>query len=411
VSEYLDCNAVNYNEQVNSRNIALSALESETGTNLQSTETMHSTAYTAGNLDLAVDALAALLKDFGQNAFDMPTMAAATLNARCEAWAKHILFATVPPDHKTTARSARASSSEAFLADLPSEALYLSGGKRDWNSLRLFFQQHRRLEKEYVQTSLNDLRNVIWTCVREFDQSSQSETQTDHRMKNQMERLQSVLLSNDLEEMKHAVISTITSINQMMEQQRQQQKTRMEGLHSRIRELDFLLAQARKENSLDALTNLFNRKAFAEQLAHTLNLVNVFGESACLFLVDADHFKAINDTYGHSAGDTTLCALADCLSRLFSGRNDCVARYGGEEFVIICQEMSLSEGHRQAERLLEAVRALPIHHTGLAKEIRVTVSIGLSEAHVSDNVTTWIDRTDQALYRAKQGGRDRLETN
>ena len=316
-------------------------------------------------------------------------MDARTLATRCDAWIKHVLFATAPPG-----------------GGAASEAL--KSGKRDWQALRLFFHQHRCLEKEYVQNSLNDLKNVIWTCVRELDQAFQGETHVDNPLRLQMERIQQVVQFKDLEEIKQAVLSTVTTMNLIMEQQRERQKTRMEALHTRIRELDHLLAQARKENPIDPLIRLFNRKAFAEQIENTLNLVHVFEESACLFLVDADHFKKINDTYGHSAGDSTLCALADCLSRHFSGRNDCVARYGGEQLVIICRNVRLTDARRQAERVW-SFGNLTVRHPGLEGDIKVTASIGLSAARPCDSVNAWIERTDQALYRAKQSGRNRVE--
>lgn len=340
------------------------------------------------SLDMAVDALAALLRDFGENAFDLPEAEATTIAAWCNEWAKHVLFATPPPGQS------------AFV-----EAW--TGGKRDWHGLRCFFHRQRQQESDYVAHSLGEMRQVIWTCVHELNRSMLGDSRTDERMQSQMERVKQAVQSTNLEEIKREALSAVAAMNRLMEDQRQQHMQRMEALHARIRELDCLLAEARKEGALDAVTGIFNRKAFNEHLTHTVDLVGVFGESACLFLVDADYFKTINDTYGHPAGDAVLRALADCLTGVFPGRSDFVARYGGEEFAVICHEMTQGEAERIADRLLRAVRDLTISYGEV--QIDVTVSIGLAAAQGGEGAPEWLDRVDRALYRAKQQGRNRQD--
>jgi diguanylate cyclase len=340
-----------------------------------------------GNLDQAIDALAGVLREYGQYAFDLPEIDAKTARAQCEQWARHVVLATPPPN------------------DTPLEPA--AGGKRQWLGLRSFFSRHRRRENDYMAGAMTDLRQVIWTCLHELNRSVMGEMRAEGRMQTEIERLKRSMHSTNLEEIKRDVFYAITALNRIMEHQRQEHQQRTEMLHARIRELDCLLAEARREGLTDGLTQLYNRKAFNDHLTRTADMVSIFGQEACLFLVDADRFKGINDTYGHTAGDVALRAIADCLQRAFPGKTDFVARFGGEEFAILCQEMPLAEGQRSAERLLRITRELAVTHNN--EEFRLTVSIGLAEARPGEDAITLVERADRALYQAKQNGRDRYE--
>jgi diguanylate cyclase (GGDEF)-like protein len=125
-----------------------------------------------------------------------------------------------------------------------------------------------------------------------------------------------------------------------------------------------------------------------------------------MLMIDADRFKAINDTYGHPGGDSVLKALADCMVRNFPRKSDLVARYGGEEFAIILPDTSAQNAKRLAERMLQGIRELQIPHNGVM--ISVTVSMGVAELGFTESVQDWLDRADQALYRAKVEGRNRV---
>jgi diguanylate cyclase (GGDEF)-like protein len=180
----------------------------------------------------------------------------------------------------------------------------------------------------------------------------------------------------------------------------------LEELGNRLRSLRQELEEARREMSLDPLTQLYNRKAFDQQVARTIDLGLLSGEPACLFMVDIDHFKSINDTFGHPAGDAVIKEIADCCTRTFPRKMDFVARYGGEEFAIIVQDTAAGTARLLGQRLLDAISALAISHNG--REIRVTASIGISESNAVDSVATLLKRADDALYQAKQTGRNRV---
>ena len=120
---------------------------------------------------------------------------------------------------------------------------------------------------------------------------------------------------------------------------------------------------------------------------------------------DVDHFKQINDSYGHAAGDKVLKIVAECLANSLRSV-DFIARYGGEEFVMILPGSTLEQAMDVADRIREAVAKLGFHVSG--KPLRITISCGVSALREGDTAASAFERADQALYRAKAEGRNRV---
>jgi two-component system cell cycle response regulator len=158
----------------------------------------------------------------------------------------------------------------------------------------------------------------------------------------------------------------------------------------------------------DALTKAYNKRYFADRLDGEFRFARRHDTSMALLMLDIDHFKKINDTYGHPAGDAVLVAVADSLTR--SVRNeDVVARYGGEEFAIILRSINVEGGRMLAERLRRMIELLQVD-VGGPQPLKVTVSIGIAafpESNVQNGVEL-VEAADTALYRAKNGGRNRI---
>ncbi len=164
-------------------------------------------------------------------------------------------------------------------------------------------------------------------------------------------------------------------------------------------------------SSRDALTGLANRRAFELALAREVDRVARSGEPALLLMLDIDHFKNVNDTWGHAAGDQVLKAVATAL--LDSVRPmDLEARVGGEEFAIILPNCGTAFGEAVAERVRRRIERMPVA-IGLNQQITVSVSIGgaFAPQWVRSTPALWQERADQQLYRAKAQGRNlvRLE--
>jgi len=162
--------------------------------------------------------------------------------------------------------------------------------------------------------------------------------------------------------------------------------------------------QARQLADLDPLTGLFNRRAWHERLTALKQATRRRRQPLALMFLDVDHFKRLNDHYGHRAGDDGLRALAQALREELRG-DDLIGRYGGEEFVIALPGIDAAQATPIAERIRERFRA----RAALAfPELQPTVSIGVVQLRPGDDANSLVQRADEALYAAKSGGRNRV---
>lgn len=173
-----------------------------------------------------------------------------------------------------------------------------------------------------------------------------------------------------------------------------------------------LLEQARariqhleQQVSIDALTGLWNRAHFDNVIEAEIQRSLRHRQPVSLILFDIDHFKLINDTWGHPAGDRVLRELA-VLCRALTRSSDALFRWGGEEFAVLLNDA----GYRNAQRIAENLRqAIAVHAFSIAQP--VTVSLGVAEHHATQSVDEWFARVDAALYAAKHQGRNRAHTD
>lgn len=156
----------------------------------------------------------------------------------------------------------------------------------------------------------------------------------------------------------------------------------------------------------DALTGVKNRSTFDETLIREIQLSHRHEQDLTLLVVDIDHFKKVNDTYGHSVGDQALKAVADTISDCIRS-TDMLFRYGGEEFAVLLSNADCEKSYVIADRILQSVR--DIEMSVMQDKLKLTVSIGLTCLNVQDNSQSMFTRADQAMYAAKHKGRDRLK--
>jgi len=158
----------------------------------------------------------------------------------------------------------------------------------------------------------------------------------------------------------------------------------------------------------DPLTGLANQRHFRSVLLREIEIVARSGNSALLLMLDIDHFKQVNDTHGHLAGDRVLQAVARCVSACVRPQ-DTVARYGGEEFAIVMPDCQAAYGEAVAERIRQSIEALTIAVTPLL-ELKITTSVGgaFAPVWVRSTADLWIERADTQLYLAKAQGRNRV---
>lgn len=154
----------------------------------------------------------------------------------------------------------------------------------------------------------------------------------------------------------------------------------------------------------DGLTMVANRAELDRQMLEFVNPSSSTGMKGCLIITDIDRFKKVNDIYGHQAGDEALKLFAEVL-RENARESDIVARYGGEEFVVLCRNCSLQDALKQAERMRMVLQSRPL---ACLKGTSLTASFGVTEVLPSDTCEVVIQRADEALFRAKESGRNRV---
>ena len=180
----------------------------------------------------------------------------------------------------------------------------------------------------------------------------------------------------------------------------------MDRLQTQLIEIGLLQSQLREQAIRDSLTNVFNRRYMEETLERELARAEREGYPLCIIMMDIDHFKDVNDTYGHEAGDTVLKKLADLVTQQ-SRQGDFVCRYGGEEFVLVMPNIGIEVATERANSLLWKISSMFVSFGRF--NLNITVSMGLSwfPAH-GKTKEDLLRATDMALYEAKHAGRNRV---
>jgi len=164
----------------------------------------------------------------------------------------------------------------------------------------------------------------------------------------------------------------------------------------------------REVATTDPLTGVGNRRSFDQELSRKITQFHRYGTPCSLLIIDADHFKSINDRWGHDVGDLVLKSLVHAMSSTLRDI-DLLFRIGGEEFGAFLPETESSNARIAAERIRVAVSELEISSPGNQEGLRVTVSIGGSQVQFVDCTEGWFKRAENALYDAKRQGRNRVE--
>ncbi len=220
-------------------------------------------------------------------------------------------------------------------------------------------------------------------------------------------KMQEVALNNEikLREAQERALEIQATANLKLEDNVRQ---RTIELQSALEELSSANSKLRLLNTIDGLTQVRNRRHFDEILATEWSRAKRNSEPLVLILLDADHFKQINDTYGHLAGDECLKALAGILENQILRPTDCIARFGGEEFAIILADTDEEGALQVGERLREAVAAQAVNAEGVSIKLTISVGIGFGTPRSGEQVETLLSVADKALYRAKTEGRNRV---
>ena len=202
-----------------------------------------------------------------------------------------------------------------------------------------------------------------------------------------------------------ALGGSLSNLRFKLEKNRQQLFVQKEELEVTCRELESVFRQMSQKAVKDELTGLYNRHQFSEEFHSQISIAQASDKLLGLVIIDVDHFKNINDTYGHLVGDSVLKAFRQVSENLLE-KSDFMARFGGEEFVILLHDTN-------EEKLVEACEKIKIFIENLSfyeaeKEFHITVSLGATIYRYREKPEQFLKRADENLYSAKKAGRNRL---
>lgn len=205
-----------------------------------------------------------------------------------------------------------------------------------------------------------------------------------------------------------ALADRLLAETRRMQETNRSLEQKLEASRDDIASLQRDLDDVRRESMLDPLTKIANRKSFDEGMDKAIAEASASKEPLCLMLIDIDHFKNFNDTYGHQTGDQVLRLVAMTLKSNIKGK-DLAARYGGEEFVAILPQTDMEGAVIVAENIRKAIQAKELLKRSTNEKLgRITASFGVAAFRPTDTPASLIERADRCLYAAKHAGRNRV---
>jgi diguanylate cyclase len=288
----------------------------------------------------------------------------------------------------------------------------------------------RRLgeQKDAAETLLNHVTEQLLELTRylskedvEQREGSGSRKQLDQHLIREINALGTQMQqASDLQTLQAEVESRIGAISTHMKAFREREEARerdwqarAEQMNKRIRELESAaqtmeasLSQKQQQASTDPLTGIANRMIYEQHIELICQRVRDEAAESCLLMLDIDHFKQINDRFGHAAGDRALRIVADQLKARLRA-DDLLARYGGEEFVVVLSGSNGDAGLRVADTLRTCIETLSFR--GQQQPVSITLSCGVTQVRPDDDPQRAFERADRALYQAKHSGRNRCE--
>ncbi len=280
--------------------------------------------------------------------------------------------------------------------------------KRAFSDNKLFVVEFIGQEKEYIREKEAELKNII-ELLRTGLTGLITDTSTfNTQLYERNVKMESITQLDDIRKIKESLKTEVSQMKQIIQEKQVKDSKRIESLSQEVTVLRSSLEQVRDASMLDALTGSYNRMAFDEQIQKAVMRSEVISSPLSLLMCDLDDFKNINDTHGHVVGDRVLkCFVMECKTMFRS--DDFIARYGGEEYAVLLPGLGLKKALKRAQSFCKilAGKQYLIDVNRPNERLSFTASIGVSELQKGDTVETFIQRADQALYKAKRTGKNR----
>jgi diguanylate cyclase (GGDEF)-like protein len=281
-------------------------------------------------------------------------------------------------------------------------------------------------ERKHTRKMVTELHSSLTDVNAQMDSTIEiAETQHTEKNKNDTALLESITdcettveQETDIAALKEQTSKYLLSMSKTIKQGKQSNKaqqlemmTLLRDMQAQLHKLErhtavykHRLVEQEQRNYRDELTNIPNRLAYNAQINVEYARWQRHGKDLCMVILDLDHFKQVNDNFGHAAGDKTLQVVAKCIANCLRS-TDFLFRWGGEEFVLLLTQSDINEINRLLERIRQQIEQIPFKHKG--KTITVTVSIGATSFKTGDTVESAFERADENLFKAKNSGRNK----
>ncbi len=271
-------------------------------------------------------------------------------------------------------------------------------------SIKKLIEKKEKLEDEHFNQLQEKLKQAVKALTYVMNTLTKDISNYGDVFQTHIEQIDNLVnLENiDVDEMSKKLIGIALKIKESTISMNNKIKVLSEAINKSkqtIEELQKKLKESQENLIIDPLTKIYNRRGLWHFLGHEIEKAKRYGKNLSIIMCDLDKFSLVNNTYGHQVGDKVLEAFANTAKSLSRGA-DILTRYGGEEFLIIVPENDLGQAYLFAEKIRSETEKLKFRYKD--KEFGITVSLGVAQYNIQDNVETLIERADKALYEAKK---------
>lgn len=273
-------------------------------------------------------------------------------------------------------------------------------------NIRQFFSSYRVNETSYVQSTFEDFKKIIWDFADQLSEEIHFEQMKDNEVEKSFEQLKEAVESNSIDMLKSKSREFIDQYIKIQTDKSEKREKRISNIRKNLSSVKKKLMQANHNMMTDHLTQAFNRRSFDEQIRKYWQMYQISKSNISLIIFDIDHFKKINDRYGHDIGDYVIKECVRLAKTVFHREEDFLARIGGEEFAILLPDFAAEHATKKAEEAIHKIAAETYIHG--EHQIKFTISMGIAQLCDNESFDQWFKRADQALYESKNTGRNKF---
>ncbi len=275
--------------------------------------------------------------------------------------------------------------------------------------IKHFIKKRIELDKEEVKSKISSLDKILDDINKKIFKLIDSSDLSNKQVRDIKQDLQDINFSKDSFELIHQklilIATSLESETKTLSFKMHENQKTISKLHNRVKKLEHALVQAKQESKEDFLTHVATKRALVKELKRVEDAFNRYKRDYTLCFIDIDHFKMVNDTYGHEAGDAILSTLGKIL-RKYVRQVDFVGRYGGEEFLAILPEIDLHSGVIFADKIRKIIENYKFIYKN--ERIDVKISCGVAQRSKCSSLEETINEADKMLYEAKRAGRNQV---